>query len=96
MVLEAEVGERLGITAPGTRERLASVLDALLGAVRDTPRLDVESAVPYLRADKKVRAGRSRVVLLRRVGEVDPGDGWSHEVAENVLVEALTTGARVS
>jgi 3-dehydroquinate synthase len=93
MVLEAEIGERMGITEPGTRERLASVLDALVEPVRA---VDVERAVPYLRTDKKVRAGRSRVVLLRRIGEVDPGDGWSHEVSEGALVEALTAGVRAS
>jgi 3-dehydroquinate synthase len=93
MVLEAEVGERLGVTEQGTRARLASVLDALVEPARG---LDLAAAVPFLRADKKVRAGRSRVVLLRRIGEVDPGDGWSHEVGESVLVDVLTTGAEAS
>jgi 3-dehydroquinate synthase len=90
MVLEAEVGERLGITEPGTRERLASVLHALLPPAHE---LDVEGALPYLRTDKKVRAGRSRVVLLRRIGEVDPGDGWSHEVPASALADVLKAGA---
>jgi 3-dehydroquinate synthase len=93
MVLEAEVGERLGVTEPGTRERLAAVLDALVEPARG---LDVEAAVPFLRADKKVRGGRSRVVLLSRIGEVHPGEGWSHPVDESVLVEVLTTGAETS
>jgi 3-dehydroquinate synthase len=93
MVLEAEIGERLGVTEPGTRERLASVLDNLVEPARG---LDVEAAVPFLRADKKVRSGRSRVVLLRRLGEVDPGEGWSHEVAESTIVDVLTTGAETS
>jgi len=90
MVLEAELGERLGVTETGTRERLATVLDRLVEPARG---LDVEAAVPYLRADKKVRAGRLRCVLLRRIGEVDPGDGWSHEVSESLLADVLTTGA---
>jgi 3-dehydroquinate synthase len=93
MILEAEIGERLGVTEPGTRERLASVLDTLVEPARG---LDVEAAVPFLRTDQKVRAGRPRVVLLRKVGEVDQGDGWSHEVAESVLVDVLTTGAETS
>jgi 3-dehydroquinate synthase len=90
MVLEAELGERLGITEPGTRDRIASALDALLPSARE---LDMERAVPYLRADKKVRGGRSRVVLLRRIGEVDAGDGWSHEVPQSALADVLKAGA---
>jgi 3-dehydroquinate synthase len=89
MVLEADVGERLGITEPGTRERLTGVLNALVDTAAGVNRA---AAAPFLRADKKVRGGRSRVVLLRRIGEVDPGDGWSHEVPESVLTEVLTRG----
>jgi len=90
MVLEAEVGERLGLTEPGTRGRLARSLEGLvdLGPVS----LDPDATLRYLRADKKVRAGRPRVVLLRRLGEVDPGRGWSHEVDEALLAEVLREG----
>lgn len=91
MLLEAELGERLGVTEPGTRERLAGPLLRIVGLPRS---LDVGAAVPYLRSDKKVRAGRIRVVLLRRLGEVDPGEGWSHEVSESLLVEVLATAAK--
>ena len=90
MVLEAEVGERLGVTEPGTRERLASALAGLvhLGPVS----LDLEATLRYLRADKKTRAGRPRVVLLRTLGAVDGGDGWSHAVDEALLTEVLEEG----
>ena len=90
MVLEAEVGERLGITEPGTRARLVSALDDLvdLGPVP----LDLDEMLRYLRADKKVRAGRPRVVLLRSLGVVDPGSRWSHDVDEALLAEVLGEG----
>jgi 3-dehydroquinate synthase len=90
MLLEAELGERLGVTEPGTRERLAGPLLSLVGFPQA---VDVEAAVPYLRSDKKVRAGRMRVVLLKRLGEVDPGSAWSHEVSERMLVEVLSTAS---
>jgi 3-dehydroquinate synthase len=92
MLLEADLGERLGVTEPGTRERLAGPLARLVGS---PPSVDAEAAVPFLRADKKVRGGRMRTVLLRRLGEVDPGDGWSHEVSEEMLVDVLGTAAEV-
>ncbi|HUF76505.1 MAG TPA: 3-dehydroquinate synthase [Longimicrobiales bacterium] len=90
MVLEAEVGERLGITEPGTRVRLAAVLDGLvhLGPVS----LDLDATLRYLRADKKARAGRPRIVLLRSLGAVDSESGWSHEVDEALLAEVLEEG----
>ena len=90
MVLEAEVGVRLGVTEEGTRTRLVDALEGLVGL--GPLALDPEAALRYLRADKKVRAGRPRVVLLRRVGEVDSGNGWSHEVAEELLAEVLSEG----
>jgi len=90
MVLEADLGERLGVTEPGTRTRLAGALEGLVD-LGPLP-FDAESALPYLRTDKKVRAGRPRMVLLRRLGEVDPGSGWSHEVAEDLVVEVLGEG----
>ncbi len=90
MLLEAEVGERLGITEAGTRQQLASALGGLVATVSQS--VDADVAVRYLRADKKARAGRLRVVLLRRLGEVDPGQGWSHEVPEQLLSEVLGSG----
>ncbi|HET9949528.1 MAG TPA: 3-dehydroquinate synthase [Longimicrobiales bacterium] len=93
MLLEAEIGERMGITEPGTRERLRAALGGLVR--RPLEGLPLTAAVPYLKTDKKVRAGRTRMVLLGRVGEVDPGEGWSHAVPEELLVEVLETGVEL-
>jgi 3-dehydroquinate synthase len=91
MLMEARLGERLGVTEQGTYAELKVALEELLGPLDDTA-IEPETAVGYLRTDKKVRAGRPRVVLLRRIGEVDPGQGWSHEVAADVLAEELSAG----
>jgi 3-dehydroquinate synthase len=95
MLMETRLGERLGVTEAGTFGRLRTALEALLGPLSDTA-LDAEVAATYLRTDKKVRAGRPRVVLLRRLGEVDPGQGWSHEVPADALVEELAAGLEVA
>lgn len=87
MRLEAEIGERMGITEPGTRRQLDRVLGEAVGLGR-TP-LDPNPVLGYLRADKKVRFGRPRVVLLKCIGEVAPGTDWSHEVPERLLLEVL-------
>jgi len=87
MVAEARVGERLGVTSGGTADRLQAALGELLGTLPGG--LDPERVLPFLAADKKRRAGRPRCVLLSEVGTVDRGDGWTHEVPEEVVSEVL-------
>lgn len=91
MLMEARLGERLGVTEAGTFVRLREALEALLGPL-DEVHTDPAAAVRYLRTDKKVRGGQPRVVLLRRLGEVDLGDGWSHAVSEEALAAELAAG----
>jgi 3-dehydroquinate synthase len=88
MRLEAEVGEEIGITEPGTRARLEAGLAGL--GLPGLPALDPEQVLGYLATDKKTRGGRPRYVLLRRLGEVAPGDGWTHDVPDRVVMETLS------
>jgi len=90
MLLEAQLGEEMGVTERGTRDGLEKPLTRLLGPL---PAFDPEVAVPYLRSDKKVRAGEIRVVLLRRLGEADKGQGWSHPVSEGRIRDLLAKAA---
>lgn len=90
MLLEARLGEEMGVTERGTRERLEKPLVRLVGPL---PKFDPEAAVPFLRSDKKVRAGEIRVVLLRRLGEADKGEGWSRAVPEAQLRDLLAKAA---
>lgn len=87
MAVEAEVGERLGVTRTGTASRIRDALDSF-GFPERVP-VDPEGVVPYLAADKKARAGRPRYVLLEETGRVRSDGGWSREVEEGVVVEAL-------
>ena len=87
MLAEAEMGERLGVTEPGVRERLAVVLEALVAPGDALPPAD--QALEFLRRDKKARGGRPRYVLLERLGKVAPGDGWTHDVPDALAHEAL-------
>ncbi len=93
MVLEAALGERVGVTEPGTRDRLRDVLGRFELDALPTHTWDLEVILDYLGADKKVRAGRPRYVLLDRIGTVHREGAWSHEVpradVEAVLAEGL-------
>lgn len=92
MVLEARLGERLGVTQEGTSSRLAGAVEALGVPSRLPEGTDPDRALSYLGADKKRLRGRPRFVLLRRPGEVDAREGWSRfvepEDARAVLAEA--------
>jgi len=94
MLMETRLGESMGVTETGTYERLKVALEGLLGPLEEVA-LEPEAAVQFLRTDKKVRGGTPRVVLLKRLGEVDEGDRWSHAVDEGVLAEALAAGLEV-
>ena len=87
MLVEARLGESLGVTQPGTADALAEALGSLIDL--DLPAMDVSRVVSVARSDKKSREGTSRVVLLRTLGEVDEGRGWAHDVSEGALAEAL-------
>jgi len=88
MIAEARIGERLGVTEVGTTDRLMAALMSLT----DGTSLDVDpsEALRFLKADKKVRAGRARYVLLRRIGEVAHDDGWAHDVDDATARVAVT------
>jgi 3-dehydroquinate synthase len=91
MIAEADAGERTGVTAGGTRDRLEAVLRPLLtaaGARRLTIRPSDVS--PFLLVDKKARRGRPRYVLLERVGTVSRGDNWTHELPDPLVQGVLT------
>ncbi len=99
MVLEARIGERLGVTAPGTAQALREVTGCLpLSPFRRGPE-EFQRAMSFLGRDKKARAGRPRVVLLSTLGSVasaagSGASGWTHEVPHEVVEEVLLAGMR--
>jgi 3-dehydroquinate synthase len=87
MIAEARIGEALGVTERGTAERLREALSGL--GLDSAPRVDPDRIVRHLSADKKSRSGRARYVLLRGLGSVDSGVGWTHEVDVSTVLDAL-------
>jgi len=91
MVMEAELGEALGITRSGTADRLTEALEAI-GVV---PELSAEIGWPrvedYILHDKKARGGEPRFVLLEKVGCVEAGAGWSRPVNPDLVRRIFET-----
>jgi 3-dehydroquinate synthase len=94
MVEEARIGERCGLTAPGTSSRLRAVLTRL-GLPTSLP-LDVnaEQVVGRTRTDKKSREGRVEYALIQEVGvPVAAREGrWGHAVPDETVAAVLAGG----
>lgn len=92
MVLEARVGEELGVTEAGTAEHLAKTLHALEIGVGIPDRVRTKDVIGRLKHDKKAVGGVPELVLLSRIGEVSDEVGWTRplpfEIAERVLNNA--------
>jgi len=91
MVLEAELGERLGITESGVAARLTEILGRLGLPTRipDRDSLSVDDVVALTTRDKKARSGVVRYVLLSRIGAVAHSDDWSTRVEEAPVRDLL-------
>lgn len=86
MVLEARIGEALGITEGGTASSLTGLLEELELPVGRPPGCGTEEVLSATRTDKKAAGGRVRYVLLEAVGRAHPAGGrWVHEVEDAVV-----------
>ncbi len=96
MVEEARIGERSGLTAPGTAARLRAVLTRL-GLPTSLPvGVDADGIVRYTRADKKARDGRVEYALIQEIGvPVAAREGrWGNAVADETVAAVLIGAAR--
>jgi 3-dehydroquinate synthase len=90
MVVESRIGERLGITQAGATERIRSLLAALGLPTAVPPNTSAQAICEKVRIDKKARAGRAEMTLLRAIGAVDDAGGrWSHPVSDELVRECL-------
>jgi 3-dehydroquinate synthase len=94
MVVEARIGEAVGVTEAGTAERIAATLRAFELPTAVTAGYD--QLLKAMQIDKKSRRAEPRFVLLRRVGECasDAHGGWAHAVDPDVVKRALAQGVQ--
>jgi 3-dehydroquinate synthase len=91
MVLEARLGERLGVTAPGTAERLVQLLSAAGLPTERPEQMAPGAVVDATRSDKKARRGRVEYSLIEKIGAASAGpDGrWGWAVEDEAVKEIL-------
>ena len=94
MVVEATLGEALGITKSGTAGTLDAILRQFDLPTRVPDALPADRVMQAMRHDKKNRAGAIRVTLLRSLGETarSGADEWTHAVDVETLEQAISQG----
>lgn len=96
MRAEARLGERAGVTEPGTSGRIAEALDACgLDRAWEAERR-ADEVMEALGRDKKARGRRPRCVFLRRIGEVatDPEGRHTFALEPEALEASLAAALR--
>jgi 3-dehydroquinate synthase len=85
MVLEARLGEALGVTASGTADDLARVLQRLQLPTSPPEILRSEEIIAATMLDKKARSGRAEYALIERIGQAAAPTEVPREEVERVL-----------
>lgn len=91
LAAETRIGERIGVTRPGTADRIERLLQALELPVRIPGYVDPEAVLEAARSDKKARSGHVRYALIEEIGAVARSDGeeWTHAVADADVAPVL-------
>lgn len=89
MVVEARLGERVGITRKGTAERVARVLEAARLPMELPAGVPPDTFFRALSLDKKREGGVVEYTLLAEIGRVAQGPGFAHPVPDEVVREVL-------
>ncbi len=92
LVAECRLGERLGVTEPGTADRVTQLLGRL-HLLSAPPALPAPSVLSAMRRDKKASGGAIRFAFPARIGVADrDGVAWTRPVAESAVLEFLQAG----
>lgn len=92
MVLAANMSARLGFITVQDSQRIAQLI-ANLKLPTVAPRIGAERALELMSMDKKVLAGRIRLVLLKTIGEAFVCSDYPQETLHAVLNEAMSANS---
>jgi len=90
MVAAARIATKLGMLGEDEVKRLQKLI-ARAGLPAEMPDLNVAEVMQAMQHDKKVRAGKTRFVLLKSIGNAVVADDVSSSLIEEVLTENVTT-----
>jgi 3-dehydroquinate synthase len=84
MVIAADMSSRLGLLPMADVQRLRELLQRI-GLPVDAPKFGATRALDYMRVDKKVQAGRIRLVLLEQLGRARFTADYADDALHNTL-----------
>jgi len=92
MVLEARLGEAMGVTKKGTAARIVQLLEQFRLPVERPDGATVDQLIEVMRGDKKVRGGEIRLAMPKEIGAMngDKKGGWTVAVEEANLHTSIT------
>jgi 3-dehydroquinate synthase len=93
MVIEARLGEALGVTAAGTAQRITSVLERYQLPLELPATATPNELLDAMRHDKKARDAELRFALPARIGAMHRGADGSHTIAAPVRAVLNALGA---
>lgn len=88
MLIAAALSARLGWLEPADLERVRRLLERA-GLPLAAPRIGSETALTHMQMDKKVRDGRIRLVLLRRLGRAEVTADYDPAALQAVVRESF-------
>ena len=88
MLIAARLSARLGWLQAADVERVRALLERG-GLLLSVPQIGSARALDYMQMDKKVRDGRIRLVLLRRLGSAQLADDYDQAALRAVLEESF-------
>jgi 3-dehydroquinate synthase len=84
MAMAAEMSERLGWLQPADRDRVVRLLHRV-GLQTEPPRIGAQRGRELMGMDKKVLAGRIRLVLLKGLGHAVVVDDYAEQALDATL-----------
>jgi 3-dehydroquinate synthase len=85
LLIAADMSQRMGVLPANVVERLRALLQRA-GLPLDAPRIGAMRAMDYMRVDKKVQAGRIRLVLLQGLGHAVLSGDYPDPALRDTLV----------
>jgi 3-dehydroquinate synthase len=88
MLMAADLSRRLGLIDPALLHRLRALL-IRAGLPTEAPRIGATRALELMHMDKKVQAGKLRLVLLEKLGRAVITGNYPGDALEATLTEFL-------